>query len=35
VLNADHLDEAVAIAATWSGVVAHGDKVEVRPVMQR
>jgi hypothetical protein len=35
VLNADDLDEAVTIAATWPGVVAHGDKVEVRPVMQR
>jgi hypothetical protein len=35
VLNADDLDEAVAIAATWPGVVALGDKVAVRPVMQR
>lgn len=34
ILDADDLDEAVAIAATWPGI-RYGDSVEVRPVMQR
>jgi hypothetical protein len=35
VLEADDIDEAVAIAAEWPGVATHGDRVEVRPVIQR
>lgn len=34
-LNADNLEDAVAVAATWPGIPRFGDKVEVRPVMQR
>ena len=34
-LEADSMDEAVSIAATWPGIVPFGDKVEVRPVMRR
>ncbi|MPZ27320.1 MAG: hypothetical protein GEV12_13145 [Micromonosporaceae bacterium] len=34
-LEADDIDDAVAVAATWPGVARFGDKVEVRPVMQR
>lgn len=34
-LEADDIDEAVAIAAGWPGIAKHGDRVEVRPVMQR
>jgi hypothetical protein len=34
-LETDDIDEAVAIASGWPGIANHGDKVEVRPVMQR
>jgi hypothetical protein len=34
-LEADGIDEAVAIASGWPGIAKFGDKVEVRPVMQR
>lgn len=34
-LNADNIDEAVAVAATWPGIANFGDKVEVRPVIER
>jgi hypothetical protein len=34
-LEADDIDEAVAIATEWPGIANFGDKVEVRPVMQR
>jgi hypothetical protein len=34
-LEADDIDEAVAVAAGWPGIARNGDKVEVRPVMQR
>lgn len=34
-LNADDIDDAVAVAATWPGIATFGDKVEVRPVMER
>jgi hypothetical protein len=33
-LNADDIDEAVAVAAGWPGL-RFGDRVEVRPVMER
>jgi hypothetical protein len=33
-LEADDLDEAVAIAATWPGIVAFNEKVEVRPTIE-
>ena len=35
VLETDDIDEAVAIATEWPGIANFGDKVEVRPVMQR
>ncbi|MEV6303961.1 YciI family protein [Actinoplanes sp. NPDC051861] len=34
-LEADDIDEAVAVAAGWPGITAVGDKVEVRPLMER
>lgn len=34
-LVADDIDDAVAVAATWPGIAAVGDRVEVRPVMER
>jgi hypothetical protein len=34
-LVADDLDDAVAVAATWPPIAAIGDRVEVRPVMER
>jgi hypothetical protein len=34
-LRADDIDEAVAIAAGWPGIAILGDKVEVRPVLER
>jgi hypothetical protein len=34
-LEADDIDEAVTVAAGWPGIVAVGDKVEVRPVQER
>ncbi|WP_250037837.1 YciI family protein [Paractinoplanes maris] len=34
-LVADDMDDAVAVAATWPGIAALGDRVEVRPVMER
>jgi hypothetical protein len=34
-LNADDIDDAVAVASTWPGIAAVGDRVEVRPVMER
>lgn len=34
-LDTDDMDEAVTIAAGWPGIARHGDKVEVRPVIQR
>lgn len=33
-LDTDGIDEAVVIASGWPGIASHGDKVEVRPVMQ-
>ncbi|MDG4826052.1 YciI family protein [Asanoa sp. WMMD1127] len=34
-LEADSMDEAVACAATWPGIEAVGDQVEVRPTTGR
>jgi hypothetical protein len=34
-LNAADVDEAIAIAATWPGLLAPTDSVEVRPVVER
>jgi hypothetical protein len=34
-LAADDLDDAVGVAATWPGIAAVGDRIEVRPVMER
>ncbi|MEV0719831.1 YciI family protein [Asanoa sp. NPDC050611] len=34
-LEADSMDEAVAVAATWPGIEAVGDQVEVRPTTGR
>lgn len=34
-LEADDIDDAVAVAATWPGISRNGERVEVRPVMQR
>lgn len=34
-LAADDIDDAVAVAATWPGIAACGDKVEVRPIVER
>lgn len=34
-LQADDIDEAVAVASGWPGIARFGDKVEVRPVMAR
>jgi hypothetical protein len=34
-LVADDIDDAVGVAATWPGIAAVGDKVEVRPVAER
>jgi hypothetical protein len=34
-LEADGIDDAVAVAATWPGIALNGERVEVRPVMQR
>jgi hypothetical protein len=33
-LVADDIDDAVAVAATWPGISAVGDRVEVRPVVE-
>jgi hypothetical protein len=32
-LEADDIDDAVAVAATWPGITAVGDRVEVRPIV--
>ncbi|WP_229069606.1 YciI family protein [Actinoplanes sp. DH11] len=34
-LEADDIDDAVAVAAGWPGIAAVGDKVEVRPILER
>jgi hypothetical protein len=34
-LEVDSIEEAVAIASEWPTIASHGDKIEVRPVMQR
>jgi hypothetical protein len=34
-LDADDIDDAVAVAATWPGIVAVDDRVEVRPILER
>jgi hypothetical protein len=34
-LECDDLDEAVAVAAGWPGIAAVGDKVEIRPLLER
>lgn len=34
-LVAEDIDEAVAVAATWPGIVAVGDRIEVRPILER
>jgi hypothetical protein len=34
-LETDDIDEAVAVASGWPGIESHGDRVEVRPVIQR
>lgn len=34
-LQTDGVDEAVAIAAGWPGIAIFGDKIEVRPVVER
>jgi hypothetical protein len=33
-LVADDIDDAVAVAATWPGITAVGDRVEVRPITE-
>ena len=33
-LNADDVDDAIAVAAGWPGI-RFGDRVEVRPVLER
>jgi hypothetical protein len=33
-LVADDIDDAVAVAATWPGISAVGDRVEVRPIVE-
>jgi hypothetical protein len=35
VLDAADLDEAVAVAATWPGLVPFRERIEVRPVLER
>jgi hypothetical protein len=34
ILDADDIDEAVAIASGWPTIERFGDKVEVRPIIQ-
>jgi hypothetical protein len=34
-LEADDIDEAVAVAAGWPGIARYAEKVEVRPVISR
>jgi hypothetical protein len=34
-LEADDIDEAVTIASSWPGIANFGDKVEIRPVIER
>jgi hypothetical protein len=34
-LDAENIEEAVAVAATWPGIAEFGDRVEVRPVIER
>jgi hypothetical protein len=34
-LVADDIDEAIAVASGWPGITRLGDKIEVRPVMER
>ncbi|MEV4622244.1 YciI family protein [Asanoa sp. NPDC049573] len=34
-LEADTIDDAIACAATWPGIEALGDQVEVRPTIER
>jgi hypothetical protein len=34
-LVADDIDDAVAVAATWPGITAVGDRIEVRPILER
>jgi hypothetical protein len=33
-LNADGIDDAVNVASGWPTIASHGDKVEVRPVIE-
>jgi hypothetical protein len=33
-LNADDIDDAVNVASGWPGIGTHGDKIEVRPVVE-
>ncbi|MEU8607118.1 YciI family protein [Actinoplanes sp. NPDC048791] len=33
-LDADDIDDAVAVAATWPGITAAGDRIEVRPIVE-
>jgi hypothetical protein len=34
-LDADDIDDAVGVAATWPGIAAVGDRIEVRPITGR
>ena len=34
-LEADDIDDAVAVASGWPGIGPLGDRVEVRPIMER
>jgi hypothetical protein len=34
-IEADDIDEAVAVAGGWPGITRLGDRVEVRPALER
>lgn len=34
-LVADDMDDALAVASTWPGITAGGDRIEVRPILER
>jgi hypothetical protein len=34
-LVADDIDDAVAVAAGWPGITQLGDRIEVRPILER
>ncbi|MEU4238055.1 YciI family protein [Actinoplanes sp. NPDC026619] len=35
ILEGEDIDDAIAVASGWPGIVPLGDRVEVRPVMER